>query len=70
MKRYYEVSITVLKVMEIDEDEVREKCEIPEGEEIPEEVFNEWIEQDIADYIEENDMRYDVNDIEFDRYIP
>lgn len=41
MKRYYEVSITVLKVLEIDEDEVREKCEIPEGEEIPEEVFTD-----------------------------
>lgn len=70
MKRFYEVSITVLNVIEVDEDEVREKCEIPDDEEIPEEVFEGWVQDSIAEYIEANDMRHDVNDVEFDRYIP
>lgn len=70
MKRYYEVSITVLRIIEIDEDEVRKKCEIPDDEEIPEEVFEGWVEDEIAEYLEENDMKDDVNDIEFDKYIP
>lgn len=70
MKRLYQVSITILKVIEVDEDEVRELCEIPEDEEISEEVFNDWIQSKIDDYIEEDNMCYDVNDIEFDRSIP
>lgn len=68
MKRHYAISITISSYFEIDEKEIREKCEIPDDEEIDEEVWEGWVQDMINEYIEKKHLdEIDIYEIDYVR---